>query len=235
MKLDINHSQKEGETGSTLQEVLLICGILSPLIFNGSDLLAGMLYPGYSFINQYTSELFAIGAPTSSLVVPLFTVASVLLVAFALGVWISARQNRALRVTALMVVGNAVNGLLLWLFFPMHMRGVGVTFTDTMHNMLAVTGVVFVLLALVFGAVAYRNWLRPYSVATILIIIVPSIVAFAYGFQIGASLTTPLAGMAERIAGYGYGLWMVVLAIVLLRAEKGLGSYVVRRETNDMI
>lgn len=207
-----------------LKKALLICGVISSLLYVGTDILAGTLYAGYSFTSQYISELFAIGAPTSGLVVPLFTVYDLLLVAFALGVWVSAGRNRALRVTALMVVGNAVNGLALWPFFPMHMRGVEATFTDTMHNTLAVVGVIFVLLALGFGAAAYRSWFRPYSFGTILILLVPGIVAFSYGPQIGANMPTAWAGIAERISTYAYLLWVAVLAIVLLQAEKGTGS-----------
>src|SRR5438067_1452926 len=109
-------------TASKLQKILLICGIIAPALFIGADILAGTLYASYSFTNQAVSELFAIGAPSTHLVVPLFTLYSVLLVAFTIGIWISAGRNRALRVMALMVVGNAVNGLVLWNLFPMHMR-----------------------------------------------------------------------------------------------------------------
>ncbi len=130
----------ESQALNTVRKALLICGILSSLLFVGTDILAGTLYAGYSFTSQAISELFAIGAPTSGLVVLLFTVCDVLLVTFALGVWLSAGLNRALSVMALMIVGNAVNGLVLWNFFPMHMRGVEATFTGTMHVTLAVWG-----------------------------------------------------------------------------------------------
>src|SRR5262245_57024970 len=105
-------------------KVLLMCGIVAPILYAITDILAGTLYAGYSFTSQAISELFAIGAPTSQLVVPLFTMYDVFLVAFALGVWMSASRNRTLHFMALMIVGNAVNGLVLWNFFPMHMRGV---------------------------------------------------------------------------------------------------------------
>lgn len=209
------------ETARKLRNLLLICGILSSLLYLGTDILAGMLWKGYSFTSQAISELFAIGAPTSGLVVPLFTVYDLLLVAFVLGIWMSAGRNRALRVTALMVVGNAVNGLVLWHLFPMHMRGVEMTFTDTMHLILAGVGFIFVLLALVFGVAAYRNWFRPYSVGTILILIVPGIVVFLYVPQVASNLPTPWTGVAERISTYGYLLWQAILAIVLLRTKKG--------------
>jgi hypothetical protein len=136
-------------TLSKLRKVLLICGILASLVYVSTDILAGTLYADYSFTSQAVSELFAIGAPTSGLVVPLFTLSSVLLGAFAFGVWMSAGRNRALRVMALMVIGNAVNSLVLWNFFPMHMRGADLTVTDTMHGILAINP--FVLLTVVLG------------------------------------------------------------------------------------
>jgi hypothetical protein len=174
MDLDSLRSQR----GSTLRKALLICGIVASLLYVGIDIVGGMLYTGYSFTSQAISELFAIGAPTSGLVVPLFTVYDLLLVAFALGVWASAGPNRALRAIALLSVGGAANGLLLFPFFPMHMRGNEATFTDTMHVTLAGTGVIFVLLALGFGVVVYRNWFRFYTIGTLLILFLAGVGAF---------------------------------------------------------
>ena len=205
---------------SKLRKVLLICGIVAPLIYVATDILAGTLYPGYSFTSQAVSELFAIGAPTSSLVVPLFTVSSLLLVPFAFGVWKSsaaAGRNRALRIMALMIIGNAVTSLILWNFFPMHMRGAEMTFTDTMHVILAINP--FVPLTVVLGIVAFRNWFRFYSIGTILMMIVLSILGFMYVNEFAAQQPTPWVGLYERISQYGTMLWVAVLAIVLLRGE----------------
>lgn len=43
------------ESASKLRKVLLICGILSSLVFVGTDIVAGVLYPGYSFTDQAVS------------------------------------------------------------------------------------------------------------------------------------------------------------------------------------
>ena len=198
-----------------LGKLLLVCGILSSLLYVATDTLAGILYSGYSFTSQAVSELFAIGAPTSHLVVPLFTLSSGLLAVFAFGVWSSSRQNRALRVMAAMILGNAVNGLVLWNFFPMHMRGVEPTFTDTMHLILAINP--FVLLTIGLGVPAFTNWLRFYSIGTILILVVLAIFAFSYAPQVRANQPTAWLGLTERLAQYDYYLWQVVLAITLLR------------------
>ena len=208
-------------TSSTLRKVLLICGIFAPLLFVSTDILAGTLYPGYSFTDQAVSELFAIGAPTSNVVVPLFTVYSLLLIAFAFGIWMISAASRkwALRVLALMMVVSAVNGLILWNFFPMHMRGDEMTFTDIMHVTLAGVGAFFGVLTVGLGVVAFRNWFRFYSIGTILILIVPGILAFLYVPEVGGNQPTPWLGLTERISIYGNTVWQLVLAIVLLRGE----------------
>ena len=93
----IIQARKELQAPKSVRKVLLICGILSSLLYVGTDILGGILYAGYSFTSQAISELFAIGAPTSGLVVPLFTVYSLFLLAFAFGVWVSSGRKRALR------------------------------------------------------------------------------------------------------------------------------------------
>jgi hypothetical membrane protein len=200
-----------------MRRVLLVCGILSSLLYVIADILAGILYPGYSFTGQAVSELFAIGAPTSHLVVPLFTLSSALLAAFAFGVRSAADRNRALRVMALMIFGNAVNTLVLWNFFPMHMRGVQPTFTDTMHLILAINP--FVVVTIGFGVAAFKNWFRLYSLGTILILATTAICAFLYVPVVGANQPTPWLGLTERIAQYANQAWQVVLAITLLRVR----------------
>lgn len=202
---------------SKFRKGLMICGICSALLYPFTDLLAGILYEGYSFNEQAVSELFAIGAPTSHIVVPLFTLSSVLLLAFALGVWISSGQNRILRVLAIMICGNAINSLILWNFFPMHMRGVEATFTDTMHLILAVNP--FVLLSIVLGVVGFKNWFRFYSIITILVLLLPAIMSFSYINLVVAGQPTPWLGLTERFSQYGHQLWHAVLAMILLRGQ----------------
>jgi hypothetical protein len=46
-----------------LTTVLLICGILAPFAYAVTDIVAALLYPGYSFTEQAPSELFALVLP----------------------------------------------------------------------------------------------------------------------------------------------------------------------------
>ena len=200
----------------TLTTVLLICGVLAPFAYIVTDIVAALLYPSYSFTAQAPSELFAIGAPTSRLVVPLFSLSSVLFVAFAFGVWRSSGGKRALQALALLVAANGLDSLVLW-EFPMHMRGATPTFTDTMHLILAINP--FVLLSIAVGVAAFRNWFRFYSIATIVILIVLATIAFSYVTAASANQETPWLGLSERSSQYAHLLWHAVLAIVLLRSD----------------
>ena len=130
----------------------------APIVFLVGDFVAGLLYPGYSFTAQAPSELFAVGAPTSCLVVQLFSLSSALFVAFSFGVWRASGGRRNVHVVALLIAANGIDSLVLWQL-PMHMRGVPPTFSDRMHLILAVNP--FVLLSIGFGAAAFRNWFGP--------------------------------------------------------------------------
>ena len=114
-----------------MRRLLLICGVIAPLVYIATDIVAARLYPGYSYSDQAVSELFAIGAPTATMVVRLFTVSSALFVLFSVGLRLSMR-SRLMRLMALMILLNAVDSLMLWNLFPMHMRGSKLSLTDTM-------------------------------------------------------------------------------------------------------
>ena len=93
------------------------------------------------------------------------------------------------------------------------------TFTDTMHVTLAGVGAFFGVLTVGLGVAAFRNWFRFYSIGTILILLVPGILAFLYVPEVGGNQPTPWLGLSERISIYGNTVWQLVLAIVLLRRE----------------
>ena len=161
-----------GSSGKVLlKKVLLICGILYLLLYVATDILGGMLWEGYSFTSQAISELSAIGSPVRTLTVPLITICAVLLLAFALGVWMSAGRNRALRVTGGLLIIIGLVGL-AWMPFPMHLGEPVSSLANTMHSIFAGVQVLFTLLSIGFGAAAYRNWFRFYSIGTILTLLI---------------------------------------------------------------
>jgi hypothetical protein len=76
----------------------------------------------------------------------------------------------------------------------------------------------FVLLTVIFGVAAFRNgFVRFYSMATILIMLVPAVLSFSYVDSLRVNQPTPWLGLAERISQYGNLLWQFALAFLLLR------------------
>jgi hypothetical protein len=201
-----------------LRRLLLTCGIVGAALYPLADIFAAARYPGYSYRDQAVSELFAIGAPTSELVVPLFSLSSTLLLLFAIGIWMSANDRRSVRWLAAMMGLNALDALVLWNFFPMHMRGSEPTLTDLMHGLLAIDP--FLLAAVVLGAVAFRGPFRAYTVATLVFSSVLAVMGFSYVSAVVANEPTPWMGASERAAQYATNLWYAVFAVVLLRERR---------------
>jgi len=211
------------QSRKTVRQVLLICGILSSLLYVAMNVFVAMQWEGYNSASQTVSELSAIGAPTRSLWVFLGIAYTLLVTAFGWGVWASARRNRPLRVVGGLMLACGVIGF-AWPFAPMHLRGAEFTLTDTMHIVLAMVTVLFYLLVLGFGAAAFGKRFRLYSIATMVILGAFGALTGLDGPRIAANLPTPWAGVWERINIGVFLLWIVVLAMALLRAEKGQGS-----------
>jgi hypothetical protein len=207
---------KESQAPETVRKALLICGILASLLYVASDIVAAMRWVGYSYTAQSVSELRAIGAPTRPLLVPLLFIYTVLEIAFGLGVCGAAGRKRALRITGVLLIGLGVVDLSAP-FFPMHLGGD--LRGDAMHLILTSVTVLLILLIIGFGATADGKWFRFYSFVTLLILIVTGALAGLDAPRIAANLPTPWVGVRERINIYGYMLWMMVLAIVLLRVQ----------------
>jgi hypothetical membrane protein len=203
-----------------VRKTFLVCGIIAALLYVSMTFCVGMLWQGYSSVDQTISELSAIGAPTRSLWNVLATVYGVLIVAFGWIVWRSATTNRALRVVGALILIQAVFG-----FFwpPMHQRAVlaagGGTLTDTLHIAWTIVTSLFFMLALGFGAAALGRRFRVYSAATMVIVFACGAWTGTYASRIQANQPTPGAGVWERMDTTAFMLWIAVLAIALLQSR----------------
>jgi hypothetical protein len=211
---------------------LLVCGILSSLLYVAMNIMAAMLYEGYNSASQTVSELSAIGAPTRPLWVVLAIPYTLLVTAFGLGVWKSMSGNRPLRVVGGSLMAHGVIGL-FWP--PMHLRGIEPTLTDTMHIVFTMVTVLLMMLAIGFGAAAFGNWFRLYSIATMVILIVFGALTGLDAPGVAANLPTPWIGVWERINIGAFLLWVVMLAAALLRArvERTQDGLVLRRDKGE--
>jgi hypothetical protein len=204
----------------TTQLGLLACGIAAPLIYAATDVIAGMTWEGYSFRDQTISELNAFGSPTRSLTIALGFVGYTLLTAFGVGVWRSAPRSRRLRVVGAALV---VFGLLALWAVPsasMNVRGAERTVTDTLHLVGGGVAVLLLVVAMSVGSGAFGKGYRVYSLATILVLLGFGAWAGMDGPRVAENLPTPWLGVTERISVYAYQLWLVVLAVMLVRRHR---------------
>jgi hypothetical membrane protein len=208
-----------------VRKILLICGIASSVLYFITDILGALLYPGYSYADNTWSELFAVGAPTRSLIAPYSIAATLLTAAFTVGLWTSAAPRRtAARITAAMLLGSSAVGIAAQVVFPMLTReasaaGEG-TLRNALHPPVSMVSGLFLLLAVGFGAILLGRRFRWYSIGTIVTIVVFVVLSGQQGGRAEANLPTPWIGLEERISAYAFMLWVAVLAIGLLRAQK---------------
>jgi len=204
-----------------LRSVLLLCGVLSSLLCVGTDVLAALRFGEYqSFATPTISELMSPGAPTKPLVDPLFMSCVALIIPFAAGVWMSARGNRALRISAALLVALALAALPgLWLF-PMKLRGTVAVEEGVPHAAVVSVLLMIIVASIRFGASALGRWFRVYSFATMVVILVLAVVVAVEATALAAGRPTPWIGFAERADIGLFLLWGSVLALALLRAQR---------------
>src|SRR5215203_5733951 len=211
------------------RKILLGCGIVSSVWYVITDVIATLRYPGYRYTEQEFSELLAVGSPVRPLMIALNGIPYGLLVAaFAVGVWQTAGQKRAGRITAAMLVAYALTGMVTGVFFPMDRREVLATGERTLHNAIHGPGTavmsLFFVLAVGFGATLQGRRFRYYSYATIAIVAAFGVLTSLQIGKMEANQPTPWMGIYERISIYAIMLWVAVLAIGLLRAPKSEGQ-----------
>lgn len=217
------------------RKVLLLCGILSPLLYLVINIIVTMQYPGYNPASQTISELSAIGAPTRRLWVISVTVYLLLLAAFGYGVWKSAAQNRPLRIVGGLLLGQGILGLFCP---PMHQREVvaagGGTLTDTMHIVFGTLTILLMLLTIGFGAMTFGTRFRRFSIVSIAIFLGFAVLTGLDSPRMAANLPTPWLGVWERSLVSVFLFWVIFLAATLLRGETTHGPHngIGRRKLN---
>ncbi len=199
-----------------IRKVLLICGILSSLLYVAMNILVPAQFEGYSSASQTVSELSAIGAPTRAMWVPLGALYTLLFIAFGFGVRMSAYQNRRLSILANLIIIYGVISL-AWPLAPMHLRGAEFALTDAMHITLGILTILLMMIIIGFGAAGFGKGFRLYSILTMVIFIVFGTLTGIDSPRIAENQPTPWIGVWERINIGAFMLWIIILGILLLR------------------
>jgi len=202
--------------------ILFLCGVAASVLYFAANVIVPTQWAEYSFVDQTVSELSAIGAPTRGLWIALMVPYGILLIAFGAGVWMCGERMKRLRLVGAMLIAQGVVG---YFWPPMHLRGAETTLTDTMHIVFTLIVVPLMMLGIGFSAPVVGKW---YAVGTLSIVILFGAMAGFYGPNVAANLPTPWVGIWERISIGAWTIWVVVLAVRLMRAdtffERGSGG-----------
>lgn len=205
-----------------MRQALLLCGIISPLLYALADTLAGLRWKGYSFRDQTISELGAIGSPSRPLFATLLILVYLLFTAFGVGVWKSAQNRHRLRIVGALLIGLGVLALTVGQFAAMRLRGMEQGMSGTLHLIEGAAAMVLLLAAMGVAATALGRGFAIYTVATVVVMLLFGGWSAMEIPQVEKGLPTPWVGVKERIYWYSYQIWYIALALKLLREPGGM-------------
>lgn len=209
----------------TVRRVLLTCGIAASLVWLGADIISSLLYEGYNYPFQPISGLSALDSPVRSLVIPLVYLYVVLKIAFAVGVWMTAGQTRSLQIAAGSLLAWGVIDLAAY-FFPWNPNQDLFTLTNIIHGILAGgLALILMLLTIISAANSNGKWFQYYSYGTLLVFLIAGGVMGLLGNpSMEGNLIPWWFGLTERINTYGFMIWMLALAVIILHSKLASSS-----------
>jgi len=202
-----------------VQRALPYCGAIASLLYFGMDRLAGRVMPGYDFMSQSMSDLSAVGTSARPLVVSINMLATMLIIAFGIGIGVWRMADRAFlpRATAGLVIGQALAGLSMIVFFPTQF-GERPDASST-SVVIGALGVMLLVLAIGFGAAAFRGWFRVLSIGILLTYALLAFLRFATVARSPVEAAVSLVGAQERTMFYIFLLWVLALTVYCLRSN----------------
>jgi len=210
-------------TSFDLRRGLLWCGIIAPLADTALTVFFASLHPDYDHIRQFMSELGETGRPFAGLVNAWFSVASLLLVGFGIGLATSLPASPKSRAGSTLYLVWALIGVIGG-FFPCDPGCRGETTSAAVHLVLGGVASVCILPApmlLWMGVSSDATW-RGYGwfimvIQLLAVVFSIALAAAAYEVYVAGQPLRELAGLIQRLCWLVYYSWTIVLAATLLR------------------
>jgi hypothetical protein len=194
-----------------------LIGALAPIVYFIAVVSGGFLWQGYSHYSETVSTLTSAGAPNQEFMVPLFAIYNIFVIALAVGLYFGVEGKKP-RITSALIAATGIDGLVLFGFPQDYPQGPPVTFTGTMHVVVAGIGALVSLLAMAALFVQLRHVKGWTKIAKISIILLP--IAITVGGFGAASITTPYAGLAERLSIGTILIWLEIVALGIITRNK---------------
>lgn len=200
---------------------LLASGMLAVFFYTAHVVLGGLLWKGYSHLQQPISDLTATGAPDRSLLLIFTTVYSLLALLFAVSFFVleSKKHHKFVVWGSLFFILTHVISL-AYAFFPQDLPNQPVTFSGVMHIVVTALIVPFTILSPIFigiGFIKEQAWRRigHFSVlAGCLLVIFGGTTAYLYAMKLS------WFGIAERLNIGTLQLWTFYLSFKLATGKR---------------
>lgn len=202
------------------RKILLCCGIAAPILYVITVIAGAAVRNDYSHIVNAISELISNGAPNKATLDVIFNIYGALLLAFAIGGYITLKNAHSLcRVAMGIFIGIQILSF-SWGFFPMDPIGAEPTFAGTMHNVFGgVVALATIVMPLLMGLGLRRTNELPgyatYSLISSAIILVSGLTGVILAGQ-----GFPVFGFFERITIGTYEIWIFVTALNMLKIRR---------------
>ena len=197
---------------------LVLCGVLSSLIYILGDIAASNIYEGYHYTSQAVSDLGAIGSPTRPIVFVIFCIYNTLVLLFGLGLIATKKQKSVTMLTGIMFVIYAIIGQLTFMYGPMNIQEAIGAETNIEYLILAYTNILPMLFVIAVGCVTIRQKnFKLYSALTIAILILFGAWMTSDLLVISTGLPIPWYGIKERINIYGFMIWVFIFSLLYIK------------------
>lgn len=192
--------------------ILGFFGIIGPIVYVIAVVVGGLLWQGYSHYSQTVSTLTSTGAPNQEILLPLFAFYNVCVILLAIGLFFGVDKAKFLLGPPFLAMAGT-GGLVLF-FFPQDPMGPPVTFTESMHVVIASLIASASIIAMAAFSLQLRrvpSWIGYARFSMIMLLI--TLILGPFG---AISITEPYAGLAERLSIGSILLWLEVMAIGLV-------------------
>jgi hypothetical protein len=198
-------------------------GMATGIIFLIGAILGGIITPDYSSMANTISELFQSGAENRFLFSSIFTVNSILIVLFAIGIIMNHpyKKYKSIFVGGMILMVIGIGYSVEISIFPMVPVGTEATFQGTMHMTLVWINVLLTIILFPYmglGLFRHKN-LRSFKLFSFICLAI---------FLISAGLSPVVEangieaiGATSRIAIFTFYIWLFVLAYQLTKEQKG--------------
>jgi hypothetical membrane protein len=194
-------------------------GIIGPIIFTFTVILAGFLIPYYNHINNAVSEITLLCDKRYLLfIIPLFCLYNLCIIIYGFYIYFEYYKLKVLdKLQALILIIMGFCGLIVY-YFPMTPFEEGITIVGSIH--IASTCIIFILAIFITLSTYFilnsNLILRIYSLITsIILLIIGSLTGIS--FLLGM---LPGFGFIERICILSFMTWLFVISLVYKKAIK---------------